>query len=285
MPAPPFKQHHSGGHRHVERTDRSCHRDSNQDVAVPLDEFVQSPAFTAQNEDGRPSVFGFGVELRAALVQSINPEAALLEVLQRLRHVAYSDHGQVFKRARGRLGNRFCQSRGSPLGYEHRVDSHGLCGANDGAEIVRIFHAIEHNQQLRARDRLVEIRVPVNGAKRNDALMLHRAGGGAIQGLAGLKAQRDRALTRQVNDFLQTIASGAACDQHPIEGAPGAQCFANRMDSGHDLGGWSGVARLDRRRLSGLMFRSYQCRKWSRIAQWSARMAKYARAGDRGASA
>jgi hypothetical protein len=78
MPAPPLKQHHARRHRYVQRGDGAGHGNAHQHVAMLLHQLVQTAAFAAQNEDRRPRIVGFAVQLGAALVESINPEAALL---------------------------------------------------------------------------------------------------------------------------------------------------------------------------------------------------------------
>jgi hypothetical protein len=82
--------------------------------------------------------------------------------------------------------------------------------------------------------------------------------GGAIQRFTRLESHCNRALSRQIDDFLQANARGAARNEHTIESPAGAQGLANRVDPSHDL---RGPLRSFRRR-SGLMFRHLIGRVW-----------------------
>lgn len=130
---------------------------------------------------------------------------------------------------------------------------------------MRIFDTIENNQQLRALDRLVQIRVSSLRAERHNTLMC-----GAIrdpvQRLAWLESQSHRPLSRQIDDFLETRARGAARDQYSVEGPAGAQCFANRMESRHDLSAElrSGAGLLRRNSFGG-MFRNSSVEKYREL--------------------
>ncbi len=160
----------------------------------------------------------------------------------------------MFQRSRGCFGDCFGQSGGPAVRHDHSARPRRVRGANNGAQIVRIFHAVQDDQQSRIGQHLIQLRITVRGAKRHHALM-RRAIGCPIQRLARFKAQRDRAFPRQIDDFLQPGSAGAARDQHAIERAARAQSLANRMNSGdHVASTGLRVIRLARAIFSGLNF-------------------------------
>src|SRR4051812_7495903 len=103
---------------------------------------MQSLAFSAQNENGGPIEGCGGVKFGPALVQSVNPKAALLELFKGLVDVRHPDDGKMFDGSGSRLSDCFGKSRGAPLRNDNSRCSCGVCGANNSAEIVRIFNAV-----------------------------------------------------------------------------------------------------------------------------------------------
>jgi hypothetical protein len=55
--------------------------------------------------------------------------------------------------------------------------------------------------------------------------------GGPVEGIARLKANRNKAAAAEVYDFLNARAGGAFGNEHFLEGAPRSQGFANRVDT------------------------------------------------------
>ena len=129
-------------------------------------------------------VVGFG----AALVEAVDPDAALLEVFERAIDVGDADHGQVLERAGRGFGDHVGDAGGAALGNDDGAGAGGVGGADDGAQIVRIFHAIEHHEHLAGCDGF-EVGVLARGAQGDHALVRGRAGQ-AVQRGARLRSAR-----------------------------------------------------------------------------------------------
>ena len=201
---------------------------------------MKSMAFSAEHKRGWQVVRGLRVEFAAALVHAVNPETGALELLQALRYVADADYGKVLQRARGRLGHGFGEAGGAPLRNQDGRCARGMRGPDDGAKIVRIFHAIQKHQQLRAGKNVVKVRVVAGGAKCNHALMGHTAAG-AIQSVARLKSYGYVTIAAKIDDLLEARPACAAGDQHAVDRALRLERFAHRMNTGDSLGGASRI--------------------------------------------
>jgi hypothetical protein len=77
---------------------------------------------------------------------------------------------------------------------------------------------------------VVESGVSLCGSKSYDTLMC-RSVRRAVEGLSRLEAHGHGSFARQVNDLLETRATGATRDQHPVERASGTQRFAHGMNA------------------------------------------------------
>ncbi len=99
----------------------------------------------------------------------------------------------MLERSRRRFRNRLRQTGRAALWNENRIRTGGVRGANDSAEIMRIFDAIEKHQQFRAGDCIVVFRIAMRGAQGNHTLV-SRPVGNAIERFARLKSHGDIAL-------------------------------------------------------------------------------------------
>ena len=112
----------------------------------------------------------------------------------------------------------------------------------DGAQVVRIFHAIQYDQQLRAFQHLAEFGIALRGAKSHNALM-RSAIRGPIERIAGFEAHRHGMLAGQIHNLLYPWTSCAPGDQDPVERSSGAKGFAYGMNTGQNASVAFGVGR------------------------------------------
>ena len=132
----------------------------------------------------------------------------------------------MFQRAGRRLGDHIRDAGGAALGNDDGSGAGGVGGADDGAEIVRIFHAVEHDEHL-ARCDGFEVGVLARGAEGDDALV--RGGTGqAVQRGARFEAHRHAGAAREIDDFLQARASGALRDHDALDGVAGSAGLRRR---------------------------------------------------------
>lgn len=194
---------------------------------------MQPLAFAAEHEGGGGIKLDLVVVLLAALIEAVDPEAAFLKPVQFLADVADADDGQMFDGAGGSLGDGFGEAGGAAFGDENGIGAGGVGGADDGAEVVRIFDAIEQDEALGVGQDVFFGRVLLGRAEGDDALMggaLHDA----VNGFAGFKTHGDLGLAAKIDDFLELCAAGAFGDQDTVEGAAGTEGLADGMDSSND---------------------------------------------------
>lgn len=231
---------------------------------------MQALPFASQDEDGGPGVIGFVVERGGALVQPVDPETRGFQFFERLADVADPHHGEMLERTGGSLGDGLGNSGRAALGRQYRGCPRGVRGPNDRAQVVGIFHAIENNQQLGAARHFVKRRVALRGGH-DDHALVGRATRDPIERGARLKAQRNRTLARQIDNFLELNSARAACDQQTVKRASSLERFENRMNAGQDRRAALGRAGT----FLGCWFRTHQCKATQAAA--SARMTKVMR--------
>jgi len=195
---------------------------------------MQSMSLAAEHEGGGRGVVDLVIELVAAFIEAIGPEAALLQFLQGLSDVAGSHDGKVFERSG--CGFRYCfgYAGGTAFGNDYCVRPCRMRGSYDGSQIVRIFDAVEDHHQLRGFANGFKIGIAVLGRECDHSLVvgLRRC---PIQRRARLKAYQRTVAAAQVDEFLNARTAGSARDQHVIQMPPRAQGFANRMNACDDV--------------------------------------------------
>src|SRR5713101_4235882 len=97
----PFEEHDTSGHRYIERRNGTRHRNPQQDIAMLLDKLMQTLAFTSQDDYRRCGEVRLAVNLIAAFIQPVYPEALLFQTFYCLADVTYAHHRQVLECARG----------------------------------------------------------------------------------------------------------------------------------------------------------------------------------------
>ena len=138
--------------------------------------------------------------------------------------------GNVFEGAGGGFGDGFRKPGGAAFRDDDGAGSRGMGGADDRAEIVRIFDAVQDDEEFGRGGDIFEFGVLLFSSERDDSLMRFDAGE-AIERATILKADRRAAFAREIDDLLQAMAARSASDEDAIEGALCPQRFDNRVDS------------------------------------------------------
>ncbi len=109
-------------------------------------EAAQARAFRAQRQPDLAGQLGLGQGLRRFGSEAGDPEAALLEKLDRAREVGDPDQRHMLERAGGCLGQRPGFRRRVALGQDDRERAEGGGRAQDRADILRVGHLVEDHQ-------------------------------------------------------------------------------------------------------------------------------------------
>ncbi len=183
---------------------------------------VQAFTFGAKNHRAIHLVIDLVVALSAALIQADDPNIAVLQLFERARDVGHACDGQMFGSSSRSLDRGACQSRGAPLGDDDSVSACAIGGANQRAQVVRIFDPVEHNDEAVLAAMLLQQRVDVgilfSGGDRDDALMGVGVGQ-AIKLFAWKKAHLHAAGAAIVNQALHPFVMPLARDADVLEAA------------------------------------------------------------------
>ena len=140
-------EHHCPGGRNVQRTDAARHGNAQQVVAGAADQVVQPGALASQHQNAVAGKVELIVVGRAALVQADDPQVLALQLLQRAHQVDHAGYAQMFGCAGAGLHGHRAQGRGAPLREDHTVHAGAVGHAQQCAQILRVFDAIEGQHQ------------------------------------------------------------------------------------------------------------------------------------------
>jgi hypothetical protein len=116
-------------------------------VAGFFDEIVEAGAFASEDEDA----VGFEVEVHvvgsAALVETEDPDVTLFHLLEGADEVGDAGYADVFGCSGGGLCDGGGDGGGAAFGEDDSVDACAVGGAEEGAEVVGIFDAVEGEEE------------------------------------------------------------------------------------------------------------------------------------------
>ena len=109
-------------------------------------------------------------------------------------------------------------------------------GANNGSQVLWIFHAVQQHEQSRRRrwatriQKILERDARFRRKQRDDALVLARTRG-AIDLRALFESYGDAIATRQPNDFLEPVTMPASGNQHGSHRSSSGQRLAHGVNT------------------------------------------------------
>jgi hypothetical protein len=142
-----FKQDHGTGSGDVERIDTTGHGNTQQVIAGAAYEVVQSCSFASKHN------YGIGPEIvavvirSATLVEADTPDIVLFEGFEGADEVDDAGEAEMLGRAGGGFDGDGTEGSGTALGEEDAVDPGSFGGAKDGTEVLRIFNAVESEEE------------------------------------------------------------------------------------------------------------------------------------------
>ena len=136
------------GDRYVQRGHLPGHGDAQEMVAGLFDEVVQARALAPKDEDAVGFEVEVGVVGGPALVEADDPDVLLLHLLQRADEVGDAGDADVLGGSGGGLGDGRGDGSGAALGQDDAVDTGTVGGAEERAEVVRVFDAVESEEEF-----------------------------------------------------------------------------------------------------------------------------------------
>jgi len=138
-----FVEDDGTGGGNVEGADAAGHGNAQQVVAGAADEVVQASAFAAEDEDAVAGEVELVVVGSAALVESYDPKVVAFEVFEGADEVDNAGNAQMLGCAGAGLDGYRAERSGPALGEDDAVDACAIGYAEERAEILRVFDAVE----------------------------------------------------------------------------------------------------------------------------------------------
>ena len=145
-----FVEDDGSGGGDVEGADAAGHGDAQQVVAGAADEVVEAGAFAAEDEDAVAGEVELVVVGLAALVETDDPDIALLEVFKSADEVDDAGDAEVLGCSGAGFYGDGAERGGAALGEDDAVDAGAVGYAEERAEILRVFNAVEGEEQAGA---------------------------------------------------------------------------------------------------------------------------------------
>jgi len=136
----------SGG-RDVEGAYATGHGNSQEMVAGAADELVEPCTFAAKHQHAVAGEIELVVVGLTAFVEADDPKVLLLQVLKSANEVDDAGDAKVFGGTGAGFHGDRAERGGTAFSENHSVDARAVGYAEEGAEILRIFNAIEREQQ------------------------------------------------------------------------------------------------------------------------------------------
>ena len=131
----------------VERADAASHGYAEEVIAGAFDELVEAGAFAAEDEAGVLAEVEVGVVGCAAFVQADDPDVALFHGFEGAGEVDDFGDADMLGCPGGGLGDGSGEWCGAALGEEDAVDACAVGGAEERAEVVGVFDAVECQEE------------------------------------------------------------------------------------------------------------------------------------------
>ncbi len=212
----PLKQYHARRNAHIQRGHAARHGNPNQEIALLGDMFVQPLALSPQHDRRGTCVIDLIVGFLAAFVQTIDPVAALFQLIQGPVDVGHSYHRKISQSAGRGLCSGLREGRRSSLRNHNRGRAGGVCRSDDRPQVVRILHAVQHHVQTVLRGRLLQTGVLFGSAERNHALM-DGSSGCTVEVLAWLIMNHNLSLPAEFDQLLHACSARAFGDYDTVQ--------------------------------------------------------------------
>jgi len=215
-------------------------------IAGAAHKIVKAGAFAAEDNDEIACEIKLVVWVRAAFIETNNPEVAALELFERANKVDNAGDAEVLSGSGAGFDGGGAEWSGTALGKKDAVDSGTIGDAKKSAEVLRIFNTIEREQKPSGRfaggiglEEIFEGEKFLRANERDDALMC-----GSLSGerelLARFLKDTDTRLAALGDDLTETVVFALAGDKNVIEAAPaGLESFRDRMQAVENFHGIS----------------------------------------------
>lgn len=142
-----LEEHHGTGGGNIERGHLAGHGNAQQVIAGAADQIVQARAFASEDDYGIGRKVVAVVILRAALVEPDDPEVVLFQGFEGANQIDHAGEAEVLGGSGRGLEGGGGERRGAALSEEDAIDAGGFGGAKQRAEVLRVFYAVERENE------------------------------------------------------------------------------------------------------------------------------------------
>lgn len=223
-----FVEDDGSGGGDVEGADAAGHGDAEQVVAGLADEVVQACAFPAEDENAVAGEVELVVVGRTALVETDNPQILPFEVFEGADQINDASDAEVLGSSGAGFDGDWAQGRGAALGEDDAVDAGAVGYAEQSAEVLRVFDAVEGEQQtVRAcfcggwagREQVFDGEEFLR-ADQGDYTLVSGSFGQLSELVAGFLADADAGLTEGGYEVFEALVFAFAGYKHVVEASP-----------------------------------------------------------------
>ena len=181
------------------------------------------------------NVVHFVVGLRPAFVQPNRPNVAFLEFVERARNIGDSSNRDVLRSTGGSLHRGTGQSSRAAFRDDDPIRARAIGGSNQRSQIMRVFNAVENDQEAVVAMPLLQQRIDVGvllaAGNGDDALVRVRIGY-AVKLFTRQETHRHSTGATIVNEPLHPLIVPLACDADVLEASRARlECFTHRMNA------------------------------------------------------
>ncbi len=233
-----FKKHDRRCGGDVQGADATGHGDAQEVVAGLADEVVEAFAFSAHDQAAVASEVELVIVHGAALVEADDPDVFALEVFEGANEVHDAGDAEVFCGSCGGFGGNCAQGRGTAFGHDDGIDTGAVSGAEESAEILRVFNAVEGQDEAGVAGRFEDVfdGQELLGADDGDYALVGGGAGHVGEGVAGLGANADFEFLAEGDDGFEAVVAAFAGYKDVVEAAfAGLEGFFDRVDSVESL--------------------------------------------------
>jgi hypothetical protein len=207
-------------------------------IAGTAHEIVETSALAAKDNNKIAGEIELVICRRAAFVETDDPEIAALELFERTNEVDNTGDAEVL----GGSGTGFDGGRtersGAALGEKDAVDARAIGNAKKSAEVLRVFNAVEREEEASwrfaggiGREKILEREKLLRTDKRDDALV---SGGFRDEGELLARPFKDAktCVAASCDEADEAVIVALSGDENMIEAAAaGLESFRDRMQA------------------------------------------------------
>jgi hypothetical protein len=223
----------------VERADAAGHGDAEEMIAGAANEIVEAGTFAAEDDDEIAGEIESVVGDGAALVEPHDPEIVTLELFEGANEVDDAGDAEVLDCSGAGFDGSRAEWSGAALGEQDAVDAGAIGDAKKSAEVLRVFNAVEREDEAgwrfagagRRLEEVFERQRFLRTDKSDDALV--RGGiGGEGELLARPLKNANACVAALGDEAVETFVVALSGDENVIKSAAaGLESFRDRMQA------------------------------------------------------